>query len=89
MIDYIASVHNIPLTNIMSGHHTATAGIRTIEDIEIQYEAPPAVFSEPVLLIRVNQLYKHGISPKDLYDATRQHWRVGPRAFEMKYACAL
>jgi hypothetical protein len=89
MIDYVESVQKLPLTNLMSGHYTAEAGIRTIEDIEIQYEAPTAVFLEPVMLIRVNRLYRHGISAEELYDATRQHWRVGPRAFEMKYACAV
>ncbi len=89
IIDYIESVQKLPLTNLMSGHYTAEAGIRTIEDIEIQYEAKPAVFDEPMLLIRINRLYKHGITAKALYDATRQQWRVGPRAFEMKYACAV
>lgn len=89
MIDYVESVQKLPLTNLMSGHYTAEAGIRTIEDIEIQYEAPTTVFTEPVMLIRVNRQYKHGMTPKDLYNVTRQHWRVGPRAFETKYACAV
>jgi uncharacterized protein len=89
LIDYIKSVQKIDLTNLMSGHYTGELGIRNIEDIEIQYEAPVAVFFEAALLIRVNRLYKHEMSPKDLYDATRQHWRVGPQAFKMKYACAV
>lgn len=89
IIDYIETVQKIDLTNIMSGHHSNEVGIRTIEDIEIQYEAPEAVFDEPVLLIRVNRLYKPGIKPKELYDATRMQWRVGPRAFKIQYACAV
>lgn len=89
VIDYVESVQKLQLTNLMSGHYTAEAGIRTIEDIEIQYEAKPAVFKEPMMLIRVNRHYKHGITPKALYNVTRQHWRVGPRAFQIKYACAV
>ncbi|MBY0537822.1 hypothetical protein K2P47_00300 [Patescibacteria group bacterium] len=89
VIDYVESVQKQQLTNLMSGHYTAEAGIRTIEDIEIQYEAKPAIFSEPIMLIRVNRHYKHGITDKELYNVTRQHWRVGPRAFQIKYACAV
>lgn len=89
MIDYIQGVQKYNLTNLQDGHHNYELGLRTIEDIEIQYEAPEAVFEEPMLLIRVNRLYKPGMKPKELYDATRMQWRVGPRAFEQKYACAV
>lgn len=88
LIDFTESVSRIELTNLVSGHHSNERGIRTIEDIEIQYEAPEAVFDEAVLLIRVNKLYKPGMSDKELYEITRKYWRVGPRALKIKYACA-
>lgn len=89
LIDYVGTVQKVNLTNIMSGHHSNEVGARTIEDIEIQYEAPKAIFEEPMLLIRVNRLYRPGISAKELYDATRMQWRVGPRAFKITYVCAV
>lgn len=89
MIDYAKGVQKLDLTNLQGGHHNHEVGLRTIEDIEIQYEAPEAVFDEPVLLIRVNRLYEPGMTAKALYDATRMQWRVGPRAFGIKYACAV
>jgi len=89
LIDYIEQVQKQPLTNLMSGHHSAEMGLRTIEDIEIQYQAPEAVFEEPMILIRVNRLYKPSMSAGALYDATRKYWLVGQRAFKQKYACAV
>lgn len=89
IIDYIQGVQKYNLTNLQDGHYNYELGLRTIEDIEIQYEAPEAVFEEPILLIRVNRLYRPGMKPKELYDATRMQWRVGPRAFDIKYACAV
>lgn len=89
IIDYTKNVQKLDLTNLQDGHYNHEIGLRTIEDIEIQYEAPEAVFTEPVLLIRVNRLYQSGMSSKALYEATRKSWRVGPRAFGIKYACAV
>lgn len=89
MIEYIQGVQKHALTNLQDGHYNYELGLRTIEDIEIQYEAPEAVFAEPMILIRVNRLYVPGMKPKELYDATRMQWRVGSRAFKLKYACAV
>jgi len=89
LIDYAKNVQKLNLTNLVDGHHSGEVGLRTIEDIEIQYEAPEAVFQEPMLLIRVNREYTPGMKPKNLYNATRMQWKVGPRAFKLKYACAV
>lgn len=89
LIDYIQGVQKHELTNLQDGHHNRELGLRTIEDIEIQYEAPEAEFAEPVLLIRVNRFYEPGMSAKALYEVTRKSWRVGPRAFGIQYACAV
>jgi hypothetical protein len=89
LIDYTKHVQKLNLTNLVDGHHSGEVGLRSIEDIEIQYEAPEAVFEESMILIRVNREYRPGMKPKELYDATRMQWRVGPRAFKLKYACAV
>ncbi len=89
LIDYIESVQKIALTNLMSGHYTTEAGIRKIEDIEIQYEAKPAVIVEPLVLIRINKAYKYGMSDPALYEVTRKHWKVSARVHKYQYACAV
>lgn len=89
MIDYVESVQKLPLTNLVSGHYTTDAGIRTIEDIEIQYESKPAVIKHPLVLIRINQAYKHGMDSKTLYEVTRKHWKMSPRVKKYHYACAV
>ena len=35
--------------------------------------------TEPTLIIRVNKLYRDGISPSELYEITRGVWKVGAR----------
>lgn len=89
LIDYIEEVQKLPLTNLVSGHHTATFGIRTIEDIEIDYEAKPAVIQHPLVLIRLNQAYRHGMSAEELYRITRKHWKMSSRVKEYPYACSV
>lgn len=89
MIDYVESVQKLPLTNLMSGHYTAESGLRTIEDIEIQYESKPAVITHPLVLIRINQAYKHGMDSKALYEVTRKHWKMSQRVKQYRYACAV
>ena len=43
----------------------------------------------PVLLIRVPQAYRPGMSDVALYEATRGVWRVGPRRDNVKLAFAV
>lgn len=44
---------------------------------------------DPVLLIRINQLYKPDMRADELYDCTRGVWVVGPRRSGAKYALAV
>lgn len=77
------------LTNIVSGHHSDLRGKMTLRDIEIEYQALPAEFSEPVILIRINKAFNHDMKSEELYQATRKDWKVGTRAFDIKIACAV
>jgi serine/threonine protein kinase len=45
--------------------------------------------TEPALLIRINRLYREGMSAEALYDSTRGVWRVGTRREGAKYAMAV
>lgn len=53
-------------------------------------DAPEQVeVDDPALLIRINQLYRPGMSAVALYEATRGVWRVGDRRDGVKYALAV
>ena len=42
--------------------------------------------NEPIMLIIINRLYRHGMSAEELYEATRKRWVVGLRRNGAKYA---
>ena len=44
---------------------------------------------EPTMLIRIPQLYRPGMSRGALYEATRGHWKVGPRRERAELAMAV
>ena len=44
---------------------------------------------DPVVLIRINQLYRPGMSAEALYEATRAAWKVGERRKGAKYALSV
>ena len=74
------------VTNIVSGHKAFGYGLKTVEEIRIQYEAEEAIISDPVMLININKKYKRLMSETDLYNATRSAWVVGVRREKVKYA---
>ena len=43
----------------------------------------------PALLIRINRLFRHNMTPLELYEATRGVWKVGPRCTKARYAFAV
>lgn len=44
---------------------------------------------EPTMLIRIPKLWDPGMSDDELYDATRGHWKVGPRRERAELAMAV
>jgi hypothetical protein len=45
--------------------------------------------TDPVMLIRINESYRDGMSAQALYEATRGVWVVGSRRESVKFACAV
>jgi uncharacterized protein len=43
----------------------------------------------PVMMFRISQLYRPGMSDVALYEATRGVWKVGPRREHAQYAFAV
>jgi hypothetical protein len=77
------------LTNIVAGHHSRNRGPRTIDELVSDYDAPRIEISEPAILITINRLFRRGMSPDELYEATRGNWVIGTRREKAKYAFAV
>lgn len=86
MIDFLG-IEN--LTNLVNGHYSAERGKMSLQDIQIEYQAEEAVFDEPVLLIRINRLYRPQMKREEIYEATRKHWNIGERGRKIKVVCAV
>ena len=41
--------------------------------------------TEPILIVKLNQKYRPGMSSEDLYEASKQRWVVGTRRNKVKY----
>jgi hypothetical protein len=69
----------LELTNLVAGQGIARAW-RPLADIVAGYAATPIEIAHEhrVLLIRVSREYRHGITSEELYDKTRQWWKVNP-----------
>lgn len=78
------------LTNRVVGKDSLRFGRKGLTELEGYYAAKPVKIADPVILIRVNQLYHHGISAAELYDITRGVWVLSAeRASKMKYVFAV
>jgi len=78
------------LTNRVVGKDSLRFGRKGLSELEGYYAAKPIKITDPVILIRVNQLYRHGMPAAELYDITRGVWRLDfERARAMKYAFAV
>ncbi|MBK8232386.1 MAG: hypothetical protein IPK72_17845 [Candidatus Eisenbacteria bacterium] len=77
------------LTNAVRGWKSVQLGRVPLSELIAYYAPIPASIVHPVILIRINRLYRHGMSDHDLYEATRGVWKVGDRRLAAQYACAV
>ena len=77
------------LVNLVQGYATDDRGSMTAADAIAKYDAPVADITEPVILITINQLYRSGMSPEELFNVTSGDWVIGSRRNEAKYAFAV
>jgi uncharacterized protein len=78
-----------PLTNVVAGHHAQSFGRVTSQEVIAMLTATPVVVREPAILITINRLYRSGMSPQELYEATRGFWVIGPRRDKAELALAI
>ena len=74
------------LTNRMRGWGSAFVGRSEVNQLIALYDSQPVMISEPVILIRINQLFRYGMTADELYEATRGVWKVGTRRNQVEYA---
>ena len=74
------------LANRIRGQHSDHLGRMGIEEVMAIHQRKPAKITDNVILIRINRLYHYGMSPTELYDATRGTWVVGERRGDARYA---
>ena len=85
-IDLLGLEH---LDNNVRGHKCHKQGRMTLDQILSLYQRKPAKITEPAVLIRINKLYRYGMDPVDLYDATRGVWRIKANGKNAQYAMAV
>lgn len=77
------------LTNEVRGWRSVQSGRMPLSELTLYYAATPCEVRVPALLIRINRLYRHGMSGVELYEATRGTWKLGPRRSSARYAFAV
>ena len=83
-----AAIELLGLENLTNAVHgkSENLGRMPLDDIVAHYTRKPAKIKQPAILIRINKLYRYGMSDAELYDATRSAWKVGERADRVEYA---
>lgn len=76
------------LANRIHGHGVKF-GRMPLNEVVAHYTHRKANVREPAVLIRINQLYRYGMTDVELYDSTRGVWRIGPKRDRAKYALAV
>ena len=77
------------LTNRIRGWGAGVTGRMTLEQLRAQYGAAEVEIVDPCVLIRINDLFRYGMTPIELYDATRGVWVTGPKRDRARYALAV
>lgn len=85
LINLLNRMPDIQLTNEVSGHHVHES--LTTEEFELQYGAVPLEkedIKHSILVIKINKLYRRGMSEEELYDAVRCFWAASLKSIEAR-----
>jgi uncharacterized protein len=86
VIDLVGRAH---LTNRLRGWKSEAFGRMDLKRLISLYDSKRVHIKEPSLLIRINQLFRFGMTPIELYDATRGIWKIGPDRDQIRLAFAV
>ena len=81
------------LTNQKRGKESRKYGIEEVSVLDDKYRNETLEeedITDNVILLKIKQYYREGMSPRELYDVTRGYWIVAPEnAEQVKYAFAV
>ena len=78
------------LANEVRGYQAISHGKMDVQELVALYDAPKGIIlDQGILLIRINQLFRHGMGPEELYEATRGVWKIGARRNSVRHVLAL
>jgi hypothetical protein len=77
------------LTNQMVGFHRESFPRIQVSELMSILSAKPIDIEHKVILITINKRYRSGMSPQELYEATRGVWKIGSRRAGAEYAMAV
>lgn len=77
------------LANRARGLRSLQLGRMSLRQLVTHYDPKSARIRHRVLLVRISRLFRHGMLPKELYEATRGVWKLSQkRAATAEYALA-
>lgn len=85
LINLLNYMPDVQLTNEVAGHHVHEC--LTVEDFELQYGAIPLETEDikhSILVIKINKLYRRGMSEAELYDTVRGCWAASLKSIETR-----
>lgn len=65
------------LANLVRGHDIDQGPAR-LEELIDRYGAPDAVIPMPAIIIKIEQEWRRGLTPAELYERTRRYWVCSP-----------
>lgn len=78
------------LSNEVRGYQAISHGKMGLDELVALYDAPKGKIRDlGILVIRINQLYRHGMNAEELYETTRGIWKIGPKRDMVKYVLAV
>lgn len=93
LINLMNAISGASLTNIVAGHHIHES--LTVEDFELMYGAEmlkPEDIKHNILVIKINKLYRRGMSDYEIYDVVRGMWNASIKSIKtrgVKYVFAV
>lgn len=77
------------LTNEHRGHGIRFGARSSVQEVVDTLGAKEVDITEPTLLININKNFRYGITPMELYDATRSSWKLGKKREAVRYAMSI
>lgn len=73
------------ITNLVQWSHTYDRWIINTNEAMALYWGKKINITDPVMLININKLFKRNMSEEELYNVTRQSWKVWENKNKVKY----